>query len=51
MLGSGGGGGGGEEILLVKGDADCLGGGEPKAIFRPPLLDTVKTQLHSPNSV
>ena len=40
-------GSGEKNILLVKVDADRLGGGELKAVLRLPLLNTVNTQLHS----
>ena len=43
MLGSGK-----KNVLLMKVDADCLGGGKHKDILRHPLLDAVNTQLHSP---
>ena len=35
-------------VLLVKVNADGLGGGELKTVLRHPLLDAVSTQLHSP---
>ena len=31
----------------MKVDADCLGGGELKAVHRHPVLNAVNTQLHS----